>query len=181
MTEKMSFTIDRCRICGSRSIAPVLDLGAQPPANSLRRDRAEKLPIFPLIICRCDQCGTIQLTETISPALLFEHYVWVTGTSGVAREYSKIFCERLTSRSKPGQLFVLEVASNDGTFLKRFRDRGDRVLGVDPARNIAAMAEADGVPTVAEFFGLAQAEAITEQHGHADAVFARNVIPHVAN
>jgi hypothetical protein len=76
---------------------------------------------------------------------------------------------------------VIEIASNDGTFLKRFVERGDCVLGVDPAQNIAAMAERDGVRTLPEFFGLEVAKGIVERSGEADAVFARNVIPHVAN
>lgn len=178
---QLSSTIDHCRICGTGAIETILDLGAQPPANSLRADRDEVLPVFPLVLARCEHCGTVQLTETVSPALLFRHYVWVTGTSDGAREYSRVFCERLASRSRPGRLFVLEVASNDGTFLRRFTERGDRVLGVDPAENIAVMAEQSGIPTVADFFGLSVAKDIVAREGLADAVFARNVIPHVAD
>lgn len=181
MTEPLSTVIDRCRICESPRIETILDLGNQPLANSLRRDRAEAVPRFPLVICRCDACGTIQLTETVAPAILFKHYVWVTGTSEGARRYATVFAERIVARSGPGPLQVVEVASNDGTFLKAFAARGDRVLGVDPAQNIAAMAEAEGVPTVAEFFGLAVAHGIVASAGEADVVFARNVIPHVAN
>lgn len=177
----LSFTIDRCRVCDGAGIAPVFDLGRQPLANSLRRDVTEVLPTFPLAICRCETCGTIQLTETVSPDILFKHYVWVTGTSEGARQYSRVFADRMVERSKPGRLFAVEVASNDGTFLKRFAERGDRVLGVDPAQNIAAMAQADGIPTLAEFFGLEVARRLVAEHGEADVVFARNVIPHVAN
>ncbi len=181
MNANLSSTIVACRVCESAKLEPVLDLGMQPLANSLRRDKAEALPTFPLIICRCDDCGTIQLTETVAPNILFKEYVWVTGTSEGARNYSKVFCDRAVARQPGGPLFVIEVASNDGTFLKRFVERGDRVLGVDPARNIAAMAERDGVPTVGEFFGLDVAKDIVERMGEADVVFARNVIPHVAN
>lgn len=181
MSTTLSFTIDRCRVCDSPDIALVFDLGRQPLANSLRRDVSEVLPTFPLAICRCGQCGTIQLTETVSPEILFTQYVWVTGTSEGARAYSRTFSEQIVARSRPGSLFVVEVASNDGTFLKRFAERGDRVLGVDPARNIAAMAEQDGIPTLPEFFGLDVARRVVAAHGEADAVFARNVIPHVAN
>ena len=177
----LSFTIDACRVCESAALAPVLDLGRQPLANSLRRDAAEPQPTFPLAICRCGECGTIQLTETVSPEVLFSHYVWVTGTSEGARTYSTVFRDRLVARSRPGPLSVVEVASNDGTFLAKFAERGDRVLGVDPAKNIAAMAEAAGVPTMAEFFGLEIARRIVARDGEADVVFARNVIPHVAN
>lgn len=181
MSAPLSVTIDRCRVCENPAIPVVFDLGRQPLANSLRPDRSETLPTFPLTLCRCAACGTIQLTETVSPEVLFKHYVWVTGTSEGARRYSQLFCERLVERSRPGALFALEVASNDGTFLRRFAERGDRVLGVDPARNIAAMAEQAGVPTVADFFGLDVARRVAGEHGEADVVFARNVIPHVAN
>src|SRR5215211_6553926 len=140
----LSFSITRCRVCEGSDIAPVFDLGRQPLANSLRRDPSEVLPTFPLAICRCDTCGTIQLTETVSPEILFKQYVWVTGTSEGAREYSQTFAERMVERCRPGSLFVVEVASNDGTFLERFAARGDRVLGIDPAQNIATMAEQAG-------------------------------------
>ncbi len=181
MPPPTSFAITECRICASPRLELVVDLGDQPLANSLRRDRAEVLPVFPLRICRCAACGTIQLTETIAPEKLFEHYVWVTGTSEGARLYSRLFFDRMVERAPHRRLFVVEVASNDGTFLKPFLAHGDRVLGVDPARNIAAMAEAAGVPTVAEFFGLEVARRIVKREGRADCVFARNVIPHVAN
>src|SRR5215471_18071340 len=128
MADGLSETLRTCRICDSAAIEPILDLGAQPPANSLRRDRAARLPAIPLVLCRCTACGTVQLTETASPEYLFRNYVWVTGTSRTARDYSVLFCERLASRCRPGPRFVLEVASNDGTFLQRFREQGDTVL-----------------------------------------------------
>ena len=181
MSTSLSFTIDQCRVCASDAIDPLLNLGRQPLANSLRRDPTEILSEFPLEICRCGACGTIQLTETVTPEILFKQYVWVTGTSEGARSYSNVFCDRLVARCRPGPLHVVEVASNDGTFLRRFAERGDRVLGVDPAQNIAALAQQDGIPTVPEFFGLDVARHLVAEHGEADAVFARNVIPHVAN
>ncbi|MBM3526370.1 MAG: class I SAM-dependent methyltransferase [Alphaproteobacteria bacterium] len=181
LSGSLSFTIDRCRLCESPAIESILDLGRQSLANSLRRDLAEELPALPLEMCRCQNCGTIQLTETVAPDVLFKEYVWVTGTSDAARRYSHVFCQQLAARCRPGRLSVVEVASNDGTFLRRFAERGDRVLGVDPARNIAKIAQRDGVPTLAEFFGVKVAREIVARDGEADAVFARNVIPHVAD
>ena len=181
MSNSSSQTIDRCRVCDEKVSSSLLNLGKQPLANSLRENVTEELPIFPLEICRCQVCGTVQLTETVAPELLFKKYVWVTGTSEGARSYSELFCERLSARCQSDSLFVVEVASNDGTFLKRFTERGDRVLGVDPAQNIAQIAQEDGIPTVADFFGQKIAAQIVERDGAADAVFARNVIPHVAD
>ncbi len=181
MTSGLSETLRTCRICDSAAIDQILDLGAQPPANSLRRERTASLPAIPLVLCRCAACGTVQLTETVSPEYLFRNYVWVTGTSQAARDYSTVFCERLVARCSSGRRFVLEVASNDGTFLQRFRECGDAVLGVDPAQNVAEIGRKQGVPTLTEFFGLAVARDIVAEHGQADAVYARNVISHVAN
>jgi hypothetical protein len=170
-----------CRLCGSLNLERILDLGAQPPANSLRRDVTERLPAIPLVLCRCAACGTAQLSETVSPEYLFRDYVWVTGTSQAARDYSALFCDQMMAHCRPGRLFVVEVASNDGTFLERFRERGNNVIGIDPARNIAEIAVRRGIPTLAEFFGAEVARKLVAEHGHADAVFARNVISHAAN
>ena len=169
MSNSASHTIDRCRVCAEKVSSPLVDLGKQPLANSLRRDASETLPVFPLEICRCQACGTVQLTETVSPEILFKKYVWVTGTSDGARNYSRVFCESLTARCQPGSLQVIEVASNDGTFLKRFAERGDRVLGVDPAQNIAQIAKERGIPTIADFFGQGVASRIVGRDGEADA------------
>jgi novobiocin biosynthesis protein NovU/D-mycarose 3-C-methyltransferase len=177
----ISEKITACRICDSKDIKDVLDLGVQPLANSLRLPSEPAVPAVPLIICRCGECGTIQLTETVKPEVLFDHYVWVTGTSEGAKKYAETFADRMLERTEAKAPFVVEVASNDGTFLTRFQSRGCTVLGVDPAKNIAAMAEKDGVPTWAEFYGLEIARKIVAEKGHADIVMARNVIPHVAD
>jgi SAM-dependent methyltransferase len=175
----ISSTISKCRLCDAESLQVILDLRPQPPANSLRVDLSEKLPDVPLVICRCDTCAAIQLTETVSPDYLFRDYVWVTGTSQTARDYSVKFYENVVERAARGALSVLEVASNDGTFLQQFRLAGHRVLGVDPAENLARQAVDQGIPTVAEFFGSDVARSLVDQEGSFDVVFARNVLPHV--
>lgn len=173
-------TIGKCRICDSTDIVTFMDLGDQPPANSLRAKLNEELPEVPLQLVHCAKCSAVQLSATVDPKFLFSHYVWVTGTSKTAHEYSKYFSSNVLKRaSKKETPFVVEIASNDGTFLKDFAENGCKVLGVDPAKNIADMASKAGVPTMADFFNLATANAIKEQYGNADIIFARNVIPHV--
>ncbi len=180
MMDKVLFkTINECRICGSDKIKVFLELGLQPPANSLRCQPHELLPEIPLSICRCPRCTTVQLTETVSPEYLFKNYVWVTGTSATTLNYSLLFYRESRERCAKHPLFVVEVASNDGTFLTPFKNNGHRVLGIDPADNIVQIANERGVPTRAAFFGKKVADDITATHGKADFVFARNVLPHV--
>jgi SAM-dependent methyltransferase len=119
------------------------------------------------------------LTETISPKYLFSNYLWVTGTSKTAKIYSQEFFKNIIQRCNQEQLFIVEVASNDGTFLKPFLEQGHRVLGVDPAQNLATIAETAGIDTLTDFFGLEIARSVTRMNGYADVVIARNVLPHV--
>lgn len=171
--------LEACRLCGSADLQDVLDLGTQPPANSLRRTRDETVPLAPLKLVHCGGCSAVQLTATLDPDYLFSKYVWVTATSATARTYSNFFCDEVLKRASTAAPFVVEIASNDGTFLARFKDRACKILGVDPAKNIASAATADGIPTLAEFFDENVAQSILTEHGKPEVVIARNVIPHV--
>jgi dTDP-4-dehydrorhamnose 3,5-epimerase-like enzyme len=173
-------TIKFCRVCGNESLIPFFDLGSQPLANSLPKTVDEKENFYPLSLSWCPGCNLVQLNQTIDPKELFSQYVWVTATSKIAKDYAETFYQELAKRS-PNNGYVLEIASNDGTFLKPFMKNGYKVLGVDPAENIAEMAKADGVPTDCYFFGEESANKILIEHGSANIIFARNVLPHVAN
>jgi len=172
-------TIQRCRLCSSFQIQEVLSLGEQPPANSLH-NIFDKPDAIPLTLMQCGECSTLQLRETVDPSYLFEEYYWVTGTAKATLEFSekfpKIIQEKIGSVKK-----VLEIASNDGTFLKSFQKNNIEVLGVEPAKNISEIAIAAGVPTENIFFSRENALAIKEKYGSFDLIIARNVIPHIEN
>ena len=174
-------TIECCRICQHAKVQLVLDLGEQPPANSLYKD-GDKPPSFvPLRLGRCESCGTIQLLETINPGQLFSKYVWLTQTAKTAVQYAEVFADRADLVLRKQGLSILEVGSNDGTFLKALQRRGHKVLGVDPASNIGEVARAAGVPTVSDFFSAELASKLIQESGKFDLVIARNVLPHVAD
>lgn len=171
----------RCRSCGAPDPEGFFDLGRQPLANALVPDPAVPDRTFPLSLSMCRECGLVQLDHTADPEELFSSYVWVTGTSGTARAYAEDFCNRLLDRLAPGsEGTILEVASNDGTFLKPFLRRGLSCLGVDPAANIVERVAAEGIPCQCGFFGAELAGHLVDAQGPARAVFARNVLPHVA-
>lgn len=183
-TGKKNFPTDRitsCRVCGSKKINEFLDLGKQPYANSLLKVPDEKEKFYPLSLSFCFDCSLVQLNHTADPDVLFSNYVWVTATSETARSHAEIFCKEMLSRfDKPVDGYILEIASNDGTFLLPFIKKGYKVLGIDPANNIADLANAQGIETLPEFFGVASAKKILKKYGPAKALIARNVVPHVA-
>ena len=174
--------ISACRICSSNKIREFLDLGDQPLANSLLDSPKDDDPAYPLSLSWCPECNLVQLNHTADPEELFSEYVWVTGTSKTAHEHAKNFYNEIAKRV-PGlkKGYALEAASNDGTFLKPFLDNGMKVLGVDPAKNIVEIAVKNGIPSKAAFFGEDTAKEIVKEKGPAKVVFARNVVPHVAN
>lgn len=178
--EKIFTEIKECRLCLSDKLHDVLDLGDQPPANSLRKNlNEEELPTAPLKLVQCEDCSTVQLTATVDPKYLFSEYVWVTATSKTAQDYSEFYSTEVLKRTNVKNSFIVEVASNDGTFLAKFKNKGCKVLGVDPAKNIATKASADGIPTLAEFFDENISQKILKEHSRPNVVMARNVIPHV--
>ena len=174
--------ITSCRVCSGKNIVGFFDLGKQPLANSLLDSPSDQEEKYPLSLSYCKDCSLVQLDATIPPEVLFKKYVWVTGTSKVAHEHAEFFLKELVARVEDLRAgYVLEVASNDGTFLIPFMREGFKVLGVDPAENIAKMANDQGIPTEAIFWGAKTADEVVSRHGKAQMVFARNVLPHVAD
>ena len=174
-------TIDRCRICKNQKVELIIDLGDQPPANCLYKQNENPPSRVPLRIGRCASCATVQLLETINPEQLFSKYVWLTQTAKMAVDYAETFADRLEKVLVSRTRSILEVGSNDGTFLKALQKRGHKVLGVDPASNIGDVARSAGVPTVSDFFSFKLAKELVEKHQKFDVVIARNVLPHVAD
>jgi len=170
-----------CRICDAPELDLILDLGEQPLANSFLTSGSGALhePMFPLELCRCGSCGHIQLSVTVPPEVMFRDYIYVSGTSTTIPAHFAAYAARVAERFLPSDApLVVEVGSNDGTLLKAFR-KSVRALGVEPARNIAALARAQGVETIAEFFNEELADRIVASHGKAQAMIANNVIAHI--
>ena len=171
-----------CRICKTTLPAPFFALGTMPLAHSFLTspgdfDREET---FPLAVAACGTCGLVQLDFVVPAERLYRDYIYVSSTSEGVTAHADVLSGTLIVhyRWKPTDLIV-EIASNDGTVLKAFKRRGVRVLGVEPARNIAAIAEQDGVPTIAEFFNPASARTVLAEHGQAAGILGRHVFAHV--
>ncbi|MBT4933369.1 MAG: class I SAM-dependent methyltransferase [Rhodospirillaceae bacterium] len=171
-----------CRLCGSSHLSEVLSLAPTPPANAfVAEDQLDKIqPTFPLDVFFCEDCHHVQLLDVVNPAVLFENYVYVSGTSPVFVNHFEDYAAFVidTYAPQPGAL-IFDIGSNDGTLLKAFKKAGYQVLGVDPAKDIAARASAEGIETIAGFFSPAMARDVRTAHGGASVITANNVFAHI--
>ncbi len=173
-----------CRSCGETETLPVLSLGYTPLANALLTQ--DQLPLkeemFPLDLVFCPHCTLVQITETVAPEKLFREYFYFSSFSDTVLQNAQAIAERLIARcGLNASSRVVEIASNDGYLLQNYRQRGIPVLGVEPARNIAKVAEERGIPTVSEFFDERLAVEMKARQEQADVIHANNVAAHVAN
>lgn len=171
-----------CRLCGSTSLASVVDLGATPPCERfLTAEQLDEPEVtYPLHLRVCTGCWLAQIPPLITPEDTFTEYAYFSSysTSWVehAREYVNGAVERLGLDEGS---FVVEVASNDGYLLQHVVERGIRCLGVEPSKNVGEAARERGVPTVTAFLGPETGAAVRAEHGPADLVAANNVYAHI--
>lgn len=174
-----------CRSCGGTELLPVLDLGRTPLANALLTQDQLTRPeaVYPLELVFCPACTLVQITETVPPEQLFREYFYRSSFSDtLLRHAEKIAGQIRASRSLDGNSLVIEIASNDGYLLQYYKQAGIPVLGIEPATNIARVAENErGIPTLSEFFGPALAADLNRQSKRADVIHANNVLAHVAD
>lgn len=171
-----------CRLCGGKRLTEVVRLAPTPPANAFvpEAELGKTQERFPLDVFFCEDCAHVQLLDVVDPRILFEHYVYVSGTSPVFVKHFEDYAAFVMGRFKPvaGGL-VLDIGSNDGTLLSFFQKAGMRVLGIDPAQEISAEATSRGIPTLCGFFGADTAAEIAAEHGKAEVITANNVFAHI--
>jgi len=170
-----------CLSCGAALTNEVIDLGMSPLSNALVESSTRTPdPLYPLRAFVCEACWLVQVPAVESRERIFGDYAYFSSYSDTwivhARAYAAAALQRLGLGPRS---LVVELASNDGYLLKEFQSRGVTVLGVEPATNVARVAEAAGVPTVAEFFGVSLARRLAEDGRRADLLVANNVLAHV--
>ncbi len=176
--------ISQCRCCGNKDLQSIISLGEIPLANALLSvgQLNEPEERFPLNVVFCRECALVQITETISPEKLFGDYLYCSSFSDTVLDNAKTIADRLiAARDLDKNSFIVEIASNDGYLLQHYMRRGIPVLGIEPARNIAGMAEERGIRTMNAFFDESLAMHLQAQGDLADVIHANNVIAHVAN
>lgn len=170
-----------CRICGSKRLTKFLSLGPQPLANAVLKksglNKREKH--YPLDVYFCHECNLVQLIDVVNKEELFRDYVYFTSGMPKISDHFRQYSEYVIKHFLKPKDLVVEIGSNDGVLLAFFKERGFCILGVDPARNIAKIANQRGVPTWCEFFDEDIAKKIIKKHGKAKAILANNVVAHI--
>ena len=169
----------KCRVCCSTDLAPVFDLSNQALANYHCLPGEPRQGLYPLKVNFCRKCGLAQLSVVVNRNQLYTHYTYVSSSSQLMqRHYDRLFLD--IGSEQPAKRIV-EIASNNGDCLQFAKDRGYEVLGIDPALNIADMANARGIPTLPDFFSSKVAEAAKTRMTDPGVVLARHVFAHVDN
>jgi SAM-dependent methyltransferase len=169
-----------CRLCDGSRLELVVPLAPTPVAEkyATKEELHQPTPSYPLDLYICRDCGHVQMLDVVDPAFLFADYTYQSGkTKKIVEHFDEIAETTLRRYNITGGLAV-DIGSNDGTLLSRFKLRGMRVLGVDPAKEIAAKATESGVPTITDFMSLGLAKKIKQEHGAASVVCAFNVFAH---
>jgi len=174
--------VSNCRFCGEFLEINFLNLGKSPLSNSFlkKQDLPKIEKQYPLHAYVCKKCFLVQLEEFEKPENIFSEYVYFSSYSKTWVEHAKDYTDLMISKMKLNKSNkVIEIASNDGYLLQFFRDKKIPVLGIEPAQNIAKVAQEKNIPTISKFFGTHTAKDLLSEGINADLLLGNNVLAHV--
>ncbi len=166
-----------CRLCGSKTLKKCIDLGNSPLANQFLSS-VKKSKKYTLKVVKCLACNHLQLSHVVNPKILFSKYLFVTGTSKTNLNHFKKYAKECSLRFLKRKSKILDIASNDGSFLKFFNKKDVRV-GIDPAKNILSNLKSTGCYLENKFFDYKESERLKKKYGKFNLVTANNVCAHV--
>ena len=182
MQKKDCKIIRFCRLCGSNNLNEVFHLGQTPLANSYSKLKlSKKLKRYPLKLNLCKDCGHLQLTHSIKPSKMFKNYLYKTNTSKKNLLHFRNYANEIKKISKKKNTKILDIASNDGTFLSFFDKKRFERLGIDPAKNLKKLSNRKGIKQIDDFFTKKNSEKIKKMYGKFDIITANHVCAHVEN
>jgi SAM-dependent methyltransferase len=182
MTHEAGPIQSHCRFCKTPLNHTFVDLGMSPLCESYVNSKQlnEMEPFYPLHAYVCHTCFLVQLQEYVAPEHIFTEYAYFSSYSDSWLHHVKTYTDLMTQRFHLNQQsYVVEIASNDGYLLQYFVEKQIPVLGIEPAANIAQVAQTKGVPTQVEFFGQVCAQKLASAGKQADLIAANNVLAHV--
>lgn len=173
-----------CRLCNGMNLKLVVPITATPVADAYvsKGQLNEIQEIYPLDMYQCLDCGHVQLLDVVDPKILFSQYSYFSGKSaGLIKHFEEYANSVIDENKLKKGSFIVDIGSNDGVFLKFFKDEEIKVLGIDPAENVSNFANESGIETIQDMFNSKVAETIRKNYGPADVVTANNVFAHTDN
>lgn len=173
---------NNCRLCGEKNLELVLSLTPTPVGDDFipaaRLDESQET--FPLDLLLCRLCGNVQLLNIVDPEVVYGEYTYTSSISLELPDHFRKYADDILNRINhtKGSLIV-EIGSNEGTLLNFLKSKEMKVLGIDPARNIALKATETGIETIPAFFTAELAKTIRKKYGQASIVIANNVIANI--
>ena len=174
--------IQKCRICQSPDLTTFIHLGPIPIPNGflVKRELNSHEKSYPLDACFCKNCGLVQLTHITNPKVMFKNYSYIPSTAKtMVNHFRQLSNYTMGLTNLNSNDLVLDIGSNDGNLLSSFKKNGVRILGIDPAKNLAKTANANGIPTVNSYFTQKTAMSILKRYGPAKVICATNVVAHI--
>lgn len=176
--------VTECQICSRKNLETILTLGHQPIVQEYLTSQKINEPeiTYPLNLCRCPRCNLLQLDYIVDPQKVFPlEYPYRTGLTNMLirnfRELADVLEKKYSFASKD---LIVDIGSNDGTLLEGFKEKGMRVLGIEPT-NAAKVANKNGIPTIQSFFNKQIVNKIIKKYGRARFITATNVFAHINN
>ena len=171
----------RCRLCANEKMALRFSLTSTPPAEWYYTEKLKHLTVqtYPLDVYQCTGCGHVQLVDIIDPKALYDNYFYTTESSPGLKEYFKKYaCKLVADLNLKSDCLVIDIGSNDGTFLHNFLEAGIDVIGIEPSKIVADLAAKRGVHTVNDFLNEEVVQTVLNDFRKADLVTANNVFAH---
>ena len=173
-----------CRFCNNPLKHIFVNLGQSPLSNSFLKQEMlnQTEPTYPLCAFVCEKCFLVQLPEYENPENIFGDYAYFSSYSDTWLKHAESYVNLMLNRfSFDKNNLVVEIASNDGYLLQYFKKKGIPILGIEPAVNVAKVAEQKGIPTIVKFFGTETAKELVKKEKTVDLLIGNNVLAHVPN
>lgn len=171
-----------CRSCGSTLLTDVISLGLSPLANNLKNSKEESTDLYPLEMKHCQNCKNCQLSVVVEPEKMFDNYLYVSSTAQVFRtHFENAAIEYIKKFNLCQSSLVVDIGSNDGVFLKPLLERNIKAVGVEPAKNLAELANSKNIKTYNSYFDKNIVSKLLTEYGKANIVTASNVFAHSDN
>lgn len=170
-----------CRACQGTDLVPVLNLGIQPLANDFQKDGGECAGYAPLEVLFCRTCTLAQLSAVVRPEILYTDYSYVTSRSATMRKHFEALRYDILNIAAPNRhrIKLLEIGSNDGTFIEGMQFRDADILGIEPAKNLCEIANSRGVKTRNRLWNVPSSLELQSEKYCADVIVARHVFAHI--